>query len=129
LVADAVAAALDVRPLPEQEPVDAVVDFLARRTLLLVVDNCEHLLSATAGLVDTLLRAAPQLTILATSREPLRAPGEVVFRVPSLDIPDPEQALSPPELLEYASVSLFVARAVAASPGFELDEQNAEDVA
>src|SRR5213079_1630247 len=120
LVADAVAAALDVRPLPEQEPVDAVVDFLARRTLLLVLDNCEHLLSATAGLADPLLRAAPQLTILATSREPLRAPGEVVFRVPSLDIPDPERPQPPERLAEYEAVSLFVERAAAASPGFAL---------
>jgi predicted ATPase len=128
LVPDAVAAALDVRPLPEQEPVDAVIDFLARRTLLLVLDNCEHLLSATAGFADTLLRSAPQLTILATSREPLRAPGEVVFRVPSLDIPDPERPQSPERLADYEAVSLFVERGAAASPGFALDEQNADDV-
>ena len=129
LVTDAVAAALDVRPLPEQEPVDAVIDFLARRTLLLVLDNCEHLLSATAGFADTLLRSAPQLTILATSREPLRAPGEVVFRVPSLDIPDPERPQPPERLADYEAVSLFVERAAAASPGFVLDDDNADDVA
>jgi predicted ATPase len=129
LVPDAVAAALDVRPLPEQEPVDAVVDFLARRTLLLVLDNCEHLLSATAGLVDALLRSAPQLTILATSREPLRAPGEVIFRVPSLDLPDPERPQPPERLADYEAVSLFVERAAASSPGFVLDEDNAADVA
>ena len=129
LVPDAIATALDVRPLPAQELMAAVIDFLAARELLLVLDNCEHLLSATAALTDALLRAAPQLTILATSREPLRVPGEVIFRVPSLAIPDPERPLPPHELLDYASVSLFVARAVAASPGFELDEQNAEDVA
>jgi predicted ATPase len=128
LVPDAIATALDVRPLPTQDLVTAVVDFLASRDLLLVLDNCEHLLAATAALADVLLRAAPQLTILTTSREPMRVPGEVVFRVPSLDIPDPEQPLPPAQLLEYESVSLFVARAVAASPGFELDEQNAEDV-
>src|SRR4051812_38321387 len=129
LVPDAVAAALDVRPLPEQQPVDAVIDFLARRTLLLVIDNCEHVLSETAVFADTLLRAAPQLTILATSREPLRAAGEVVFRVPSLDIPDPERPQPPDRLADYEAVSLFVARAVAASPGFVLDEENADDVA
>ena len=75
LVPDAVAAALDVRALSGQKLVDAVVEFLAPRSLLLVLDNCEHLLAATAGLADTLLRSAPQLTILATSREPLRVPG------------------------------------------------------
>ncbi len=128
-VADAVAAALDVRALSEQEPVDAVVDYLASRSLLLVVDNCEHLLAATAALADVLLRSAPELTILATSREPLRVQGEVVFRVPSLDIPDPERTLEPRELLSYEAVRLFVERAEAAAPGFALDEENAVDVA
>src|SRR4051794_547383 len=129
LVPDAVAAALDVRPLPEQQPVDAVIDFLARRTLLLVIDNCEHVLAATAVFADTLLRAAPQLTILTTSREPLRATGEVVFRVPSLDIPDPERPQPPERLADYEAVSLFVERATAALPGYVLDEENADDVA
>ncbi len=129
LVPDAVASALDVRALAEQKLVDALVDFLAPRSLLLVVDNCEHLLAATAGLADTLLRWAPALTILATSREPLRVPGEVVFRVPSLDIPDPEQTLEPDRLLRYEAVRLFVERANAAAPGFALDEENAVDVA
>ncbi|HEY6055607.1 MAG TPA: AAA family ATPase, partial [Gaiellaceae bacterium] len=129
LVTEAVAAALDVRALPAQELLDAVVDFLAPRALLLVLDNCEHLLAATARLADTLLRAAPELTIVATSREPLRVAGEVVFRVPSLDIPDPEGSLPPARLLECEAVSLFVERAAAGAPGFALDEANAEDVA
>jgi hypothetical protein len=93
LAPDAVAAALDVRALSGQTLVDAVVEYLTPRSLLLVVDNCEHLLPATARLTDTLLRSAPQLTILATSREPLRVAGEVVFRVPSLHISDPAQTL------------------------------------
>jgi predicted ATPase len=126
LIPDAVAAALDVRGRP---PLDAVVEHLAERSLLLVVDNCEHLLAPTAALMDTLLRAAPGLTVLATSREPLRGPGEVLFRVPSLEIPDPEQALRPDELLGYEAVRLFVERAQAAAPGFALDADNAPDVA
>jgi predicted ATPase len=129
LVIDAVAVALDVRALSGQELVDAVIDFLAPRTLLLVLDNCEHLLTATLMLSDALLRASPLLTIVATSREPLRISGEVIFRVPSLDIPDPEHPLSVDELLRYEAVSLFVERAAAASPGFVLDEENMEDVA
>jgi predicted ATPase len=129
LVPGAVAAALDVHDLSDQDPVDAVLEFLAPRSLLLVVDNCEHLLAATAALAETLLRSAPRLTILATSREPLRVPGEVVFRVPSLDIPDPDQPLEPSELLRYEAVRLFVERASAAAPGFVLDEQNMVDVA
>lgn len=129
LVPDAVAAALDVRAVPGQEVVEAVVDFIARRSLLLVVDNCEHLLAATVALADALLRSAPRLTILATSREPLRVSGEVLFRVPSLDIPDPEQGLVPDELVRYEAVRLFVERAAAAAPGFEVDADNAADVA
>jgi predicted ATPase len=129
LVPDAVATALDVRALSGQTLVDAVVEYVTPRSLLLVIDNCEHLLAATARLTDTLLRSAPQLTILATSREPLRVPGEVVFRVPSLEIPDPARVLEPGELLDYEAVRLFVDRAGAAAPGFVLDERNAVDVA
>ena len=127
-VLDQVAAALDVRALPGQELIDAVAEFLAPRSLLLVLDNCEHLLAETAGLADTLLRSAPALTLLATSREPLHVAGEVVFRVPSLDMPDPERMLEPRELLGYEAVRLFVERADGAS-GFALDDENAVDVA
>jgi len=129
VVGDTVAAALDVRALTGQDLVDAVVDFLAPRALLLVLDNCEHLLAATASLADALLRSAPELTILATSREPLRVPGEVVFRVPSLDIPDPAQTTTPEELVAYEAVQLFVERAHAVAPDFALDADNATDVA
>ncbi len=97
--------------------------------MLLILDNCEHVLSASAALVDTLLRAAPGLTILATSREPLRVGGEVVFRVPSMTIPDPEQHFEPEQLLRYESVRLLSERAKSAVPEFAIDEQNAGDVA
>ena len=129
LVADAIAAALDLRALSGQSFIDVVVEYVLPRSLLLVLDNCEHLLPATAGLADTLLRSAPRLTLLATSREPLRVPGEVVFRVPSLDIADPEQTQGPHDLGRYEAVRLFVARGVAARPGFALDAENAVDVA
>ncbi len=129
LIPEAIAAALDIRALPAHDLVDTVIDALSARTLLLVLDNCEHVLAATAALSDRLLRSAPELTIVATSREPLRVAGEVVFRVPSLDIPSPDRALPLEQLLEYESVSLFVDRATASSPGFELDAENAEDVA
>jgi predicted ATPase len=129
LVVDAVAAALDVRALPGHGLADAVADFLASRSLLVVLDNCEHVVGACAALAERLLRAAPRLTIVATSREPLRVPAEIVFRVSSLDIPDPEATLAPAELLGYEAARLFVERAAAAAPGFEVDEQNAGDVA
>jgi predicted ATPase len=125
----AVAAALDVQALPGQAIEDAVAGFLGPRDLLLVLDNCEHVLAAVAALVADHLRAAPHLVLLATSREPLRLPGEVVFRVPSLAIPDPEQHPAAADLLGYESVSLFVERASAVAQGFELTDDNADDVA
>jgi predicted ATPase len=129
LAVDVIAAVLGVQAMPGQELIDAVVEFLVPRSLLLVLDNCEHLLAATAGVTDTLLRSVPELTILATSREPLRVRGEVVFRVPSLDIPDPDQTPEPQQLLRYEAVRLFAERGAAANPGFAVDNENAVDVA
>ena len=129
LVPDVIAAGLDVRAMPGQELIDALVDFLGPRSVLLVLDNCEHLLAATARIADTILRSAPELTILTTSREPLRVSGEVVFRVPSLHIPNPEQRLEPEGILRYEAVRLFAERAAAAAPGFAVDDENAADVA
>jgi predicted ATPase len=128
-VADAVAATLNVRALPGDAVVDAIAAFLAARPFLLVLDNCEHVLGAAAALAETLLRSAPDLTVVATSREPLRVPGEVVFRVASLGIPDPERELAPDELLRYEAVRLFAERAAAAAPGFAVDKTNAADIA
>ncbi len=128
-VPDAVAEALDLRALPGGALMDAIAAELASRELLLVLDNCEHVIGSSAALADALLRSAPRLTILATSREPLRVPGEVVFRVPSLAIPDPDAAELPAALLSYEAVRLFVERAGAVAPGFELDESNAAAVA
>jgi predicted ATPase len=128
-VPDAVAEALDLRALPGGLLVDAIAAELAYRELLLVLDNCEHVIGASAALTDALLRSAPRLTVLATSREPLRVPGEVVFRVPSLAIPDPDAAEAPAALLKYEAVRLFVERAGSVTPGFELDESNVAAVA
>jgi predicted ATPase len=129
LVPGALAHALDLRALRGGEVVDALLAELEPLSLLLVLDNCEHVISAAATLVDALLRGAPRSTVLATSREPLRVPGEVVFRVPSLGIPDPAREEEPDALLRYEAVRLFVERARAVAPGFELDEETAPSVA
>ncbi len=129
LVVNAAAAVFEVATLPGRSLLEAVVEFLAPRRALLVLDNCEHLLSASASLCDELLRAAPGLTILATTREPLRVDGEVVFRVPSLAIPDPERGHAAEELMGYEAVRLLSERAAAAVPGFAVDDENARDVA
>jgi predicted ATPase len=129
LVAAAVADALDVGAPPGRSTLEALVDFLAPRKTLLVLDNCEHVLMAAAQLIDALLRAARELTIVATSREPLRVAGEVVFRVPSMAIPDPDRDLGPEELLHFESVQLLAERAAAAAPGFAVDAENVADIA
>jgi predicted ATPase len=105
-----------------------VAELMTRRALLLV-DNCEHLIEGCASVVDTLLRACPNLRILATSREPLRVPGETTWRVEPLSTPDPEKLPAVDRLGEYEAVGLFVERAAAAAPGFRLTPANAAAVA
>jgi predicted ATPase/DNA-binding SARP family transcriptional activator len=122
LVTKAVAAALAVREGPEP-----LMETLTRRLrsarLLLVLDNCEHVVGACAGLAHTLLTACDGLRILATSREPLTIAGERTWPVPGLALPDP--LTSPAELGRYAAVRLFAERAAAGKPTFVLDEDNA----
>jgi predicted ATPase len=129
LVPQTVASALDV-PLPETGTAEvALARHLAERRLLLVLDNCEHLLDACARLATALLRTCPDVAVLATSREPLRVGGEVTWRTPSLALPD-LRALPPvARLAELESVRLFVERARDVAPGFVLDESTAPAVA
>ncbi|HVM65987.1 MAG TPA: adenylate/guanylate cyclase domain-containing protein, partial [Acidimicrobiales bacterium] len=101
---------------------EALGRFLADRRLLVVLDNCEHVIGDAAELVDTLLGAAPDLHVLATSREPLGLDGEHVRRVQSLGLPAGEVALA--EAAEAAAVRLFVDRAAAVGEGFALTEAN-----
>src|SRR5205823_80982 len=124
LVPEAVAAVLGVREGPGRPLLDALVAHLRPRGLLLVLDNCEHLVDACAALCETLLGRCPDLRILATSREPLRLGGEVVWRVPSLPAPDPERLPAPAELAVYPAVQLFVARARAIRQDLALTAEN-----
>jgi class 3 adenylate cyclase len=124
-VAQAVVAALGLRDSGRQSALDLLADYLADRRLLLVLDNCEHLIEACARLAGRLLRDCPGLTILASSREALGVAGEVAYRVPSLGIPGPRQALALEELNTIEAVRLFVERAAAALPGFTLTKANA----
>ncbi|MDH6676863.1 putative ATPase [Rhodococcus sp. LBL1] len=129
LVVDVVAAALRLRNRSPRPLVDAVIEFVASRHVLLVLDNCEHVIEAAADLAHAMLRAGPQLRVLATSREPLGIQGEAVFRVPPLATPDLEPrgvaAKAPPS----EAVTLFAERAAASEPGFELTESNRDAVA
>jgi predicted ATPase/DNA-binding SARP family transcriptional activator len=103
---------------------EMVAQRLAEGTQLAILDNCEHVLDAAADLGRRLLRAAPRLRILATSRSPLRAEGEVVYRVPSMSVPDGVDNLE-----DFESVRLFVARAKSQQPAFDLDENTRSAVA
>ena len=113
--------------VPEQRGrplVETLIDFLRPKTLLLVVDNCEHLLLACAQLVGSLLRSCPSLRILATSREPLGIPGEVIWRIPSLSFPDAGPLPSLEQLTRYEAVRLFAERAATNAPGFRMAPGN-----
>ncbi|KAF0956799.1 protein kinase domain-containing protein [Rhodococcus sp. T7] len=129
LLVDAVAAAVGVRDHSGRPLREVLVEHLAARELLLVFDNCEHLVDAVAELTDALLRVCPALRILATSREPLGIAGETVLRVPPLAVPDPDRRPSLRGLPKYDAVTLFAERAAAAVPGFALTEDNAAAVA
>jgi predicted ATPase/DNA-binding SARP family transcriptional activator len=125
----AVAATLGAPELPGQTPLETLANFLGAKRLLLVLDNCEHLVEACAELAQALLAACPNLTIMATGRERLGVPGEVAWPVPRLTLPD-LQHLSPlPELAGYEAVRLFCERAAAVTPGFALTPENALAVA
>jgi len=128
LVAQTVASTLGVREQPQRSIRDALMDFVRAKTLLLILDNCEHLIEACAHLTETLLRAAPRLKIVASSREALGIAGETAYRVPSLPLPN-MQAASLDALSQNDCVRLFVDRALAASPHFHLKEKNAPAIA
>src|ERR1700731_2195901 len=101
---------------------ERVANALATKQLLLVLDNCEHLVGAAASMAEALLRANPEARVMATSREPLRAEGECLCRVPSLAVPT-EGSRDAEDLLRYGAVRLFVARARTAEPQFSPDER------
>ncbi len=128
-VAPTIAETLGVREVPPAPILTVLLANLRPKRLLLVLDNCEHLIGACAGAVDTLLRSCPDLRVLATSREPLGVPGEVCWRVPSLAMPDPSDHLAARAIERFDAVRLFVERARAARPGFALTDANAEPVA
>jgi len=127
LVPRAVASALGVHEQVGRSLGDLLRDHLEPRRLLLILDNCEHLIEACAKLANTLLRSCPDLRILATSREAMGIAGENVVLVPSLSLPDPQAAVE--GLPRGDAVRLFVDRATTVAPDFVLDEQNAPALA
>ncbi|HEY9311883.1 protein kinase domain-containing protein, partial [Williamsia sp.] len=129
LLVDVVAAAVGVRDHSTRPLLEVLLKHLAVQDLLLVLDNCEHLVDAVAELAEVLLRVCPGLRMLATSREPLGIGGEAVLRVPPLAVPDLGWRTSLRGLPKYDAVTLFAERAAAAVPGFALTDDNAATVA
>lgn len=127
-----VRAALGVREEPRRPDLEVLVEYLRGRRLLLVLDNCEHVLPASAALAEALLEASPELRLLTTSREPLGLPGEIVWSVPPMRLPPgAERGTATADLRHLAAfdaVALFVERAQLADPGFALTPANASAV-
>ena len=129
LVPQSVAFVLGVKEEAGHPVVEALVKHAKDRRLLVILDNCEHLVQACAELATQLLQSGPHLKILASSRESLRVAGEATYPVPALAVPDPGTTTTLPAMTQYEAVLLFVDRAVAAQPGFQLTEQNVAAVA
>jgi len=129
MVAQAVASVLGVEEERGRSVVDALVEHVADRQLLLVLDNCEHLVGACAALAEQLLRSGPHVRILASSREPLRVSGEASFPVPALSVPASQGPVAVEALAQSPAVRLFVDRATAVTPAFRLTDRNAGAVA
>ena len=129
LVTQAVAQVLGVREEAGKPLAQTLVDFLKAKHLLLVLDNCEHVLDACSRLVDTLIRSCPNVQVLASSREGLGIAGELTYRIPSLSLPDPKQAVTVDNVGQYEAVQLFIERALFHLPTFAVTHANAPALA
>jgi predicted ATPase/class 3 adenylate cyclase len=128
LVLPTIATALAVPERPGAPLLDTVSDHVRARTVLLVLDDCEHVVDATARIADSLLRVCAEMRILATSREPLGIGGEQLFPVPSLSLPDAAGRPSPQAVAETEAGRLFEVRARAVAPDFRIDDRTATGV-
>ena len=128
LIPHAVASVLDVHGGSDQPMLSTLIVYLRRQESLIIVDNCEHLVEGAAHFIRDLLLGCPGLSVLVTSREVLAVSGEVTWRVPSLSLPDPDDDDTTDSVLAFESVRLFVARAVAARPGFVLNDDTSSHV-
>jgi predicted ATPase/DNA-binding winged helix-turn-helix (wHTH) protein len=123
LVSSALASALGLAIL-SQNPLPSLIAFLRAKKALIVLDNCEHVVEAAAALADNVLRGAPSVRVLATSREPLRVESERVHRLSPLAVPPPSTTLTVAEALAFPAIQLFTERAMASLDTFELEDGN-----
>ncbi len=124
---DAVASSLGVQPMPTRPLDETVLEYLAPQRLLLLLDNCEHLLSAVAALADRIRGRCSRVAMLATSREGLALSGEQLVAIPALPVPPPSRDVA--EIADNDAVELFCDRAADVQPDFELKDANAQAVA
>ena len=120
LVPSALCAVLGMS-LSGGNPLLELTAWLRDKHILIVLDNCEHVIGAAAALAETILKAAPGVSILTTSREPLRAEGETLHRLAALDLPSNSVDLTAADALRYSAIQLFNERAMAAAGDFSLD--------
>lgn len=123
------AQALNIKREPQRSPMDAIVSSLGNRHILLLFDNCEHLIRATAKTIVKLLQACPNIAILATSREPLALPHEILIQIPPLTYPLLERSHQHEELYQYESVRLFLSRIVTKRFDYKITVENAPYIA
>ena len=129
IVARTILVVLGITEVPNQSPIDMLAAALRDRPTLLVFDTCEHLIDACGELVGQLIERCRLLRVLATSREPMRLPGEVIFRVPSLSLPTLEDISEPERAMRSEAIQLFVDRATRRTPDFTITERNIAAVA
>jgi non-specific serine/threonine protein kinase len=129
LVPATVAGVFRLSAYPGLSWVDVIINSIGEKHQLLIFDNCEHVIDASAKLADALLRACPALHILATSRAALRVPGEAVWHVPAMETPEKQQALTPEVAAGYDAIQLFAEYATLAQPAFALTQKNVAVVA
>ena len=122
-------AVLGITAQRDRPALETLKDYLRAKSLLLILDNCEHLVEACARFVESILQAAPNVKILATSREALGILGEQIYSVPPLSTPGSKQPTAPEELTKFESIQLFMERAMLVSPNFRLTKDNAYSIA
>ncbi len=120
LVAQAVASVLGVKEEAGRPVMEALVKYVRDKQLLIVLDNCEHVVHACADVAKQLLQSGPRVKVLASSRDYLQVAGETTYHVPTLSVPDPKKQVAPEELTQHESVRLFVDRVSASQPAFRV---------
>jgi predicted ATPase len=129
LVAGTIATTLGLREQPGRPVLETLLRYVESKKLLLLLDNCEHVIEEAAKIAGTILRGSPGVRLIATSREPLRIGGEHVYQMPSLAFPMQSDGLAAKDALGYGAVALFAQRAAASDTKFELSDENAPTVA